>query len=156
MGKYYDEQTFLKGKSIQISSGKPIRPAYGSDRMVAELDNGVRKIYPDVTRMSEFEHFYQNHAQGWWLTFRACIVKAADLPLADRYDSFKKELKYPYSESIIAKAQALLEEIKESGKTVSGPGQRDVLSGMAKSLGEIIFTSGFYPSVRLAKLERES
>jgi hypothetical protein len=71
--------------------------------------------------------------------------------LTDRYDSLSRELENLEDQDALARAQKLLKDLRESGKDISDPEQRGILSSLARALGEMIFdASGKYPSVRLA------
>lgn len=97
MGTYYTESVFKQGQPIQINySNQPTVRANSNERMVAMLDNGIRKIYPDVTRPEEFDHFYGNYAKGYWLEMRVRIVPVEALPIKDRWEY------HPIEESVTA------------------------------------------------------
>lgn len=71
--------------------------------------------------------------------------------LMDKYDSFTEECEKLKAENCLARAEALLKEVREAGQTIADPEQRGILSALARELGEILFgVTGKYPSVRLA------
>ena len=73
--------------------------------------------------------------------------------LLDQYDRFRGEIGRIEETEALARAQKLLDDIKEAGKVIANPDERGVLSDLAYDLGGIIFDySGFYPSVRLVPL----
>ncbi len=79
--------------------------------------------------------------------------------LTDQYDSFRKEFDQLEKKDVQTKAQKLLDDMREAGKSIADPEQRIILSGLARGLGETIFDiSRIYPSVHLdppAEYERE-
>lgn len=74
MGKYYDESVFEQGRPIAVSNRKPVTPPAIGQRLVMKLDRTTRVIYPDVTDPDEFDLFYQQYAEGWWLTYEVRLI----------------------------------------------------------------------------------
>ncbi len=74
--------------------------------------------------------------------------------LKDQYDRSRKEFEQLEQKDVLTQAQKLLSEIREAGKFIVDPEQRNILTNIARDLGEIIFdVSDLYPSVRLKPIE---
>lgn len=87
MGKYYNEEVFSSGRVVRPTGD--IQPrTYQRERLLAKLFNGLRTIYPDVTRAKEFEHFNEQYMSGVWLTISFRIVKST---LCEKYDTRARE-----------------------------------------------------------------
>ncbi|MCP4350180.1 MAG: ATP-binding protein [Desulfobacterales bacterium] len=85
------------------------------------------------------------------------MKKQVYLELNSRYDSFVKEYKTLTKEVVLRKAEILLKDIRDAGKTVAEPPHRNILSGMAYDLGRIIAdNSDEFPPVRLMQPAEKS
>ncbi len=70
--------------------------------------------------------------------------------LTSRYDNFIKECGNLTKEEICKKGEMLLQDIRELGKTLVEPDQRNILASISHDLGRKVFaTSGNFPVVRL-------
>lgn len=58
---------------------KPITPP--NNRLVAVLNNGVWQVAPDVTRDSEYKHFFDSYAQGNWLAMQLYRLEESKVAL---------------------------------------------------------------------------
>jgi len=77
--------------------------------------------------------------------------------LLGQYDSFRGEFEGLEKQDALTNAQKLLGDIKEAGKLVVDPEERNILSNLAYDLGGVIFDiSGFYPSANLMPLTSKS
>ena len=70
--------------------------------------------------------------------------------ISSRYDNFIKKYKTLPKADMPEKAEILLQDMREAGRTVSDPPYRNILSNLAHDLGRIISEhSGEFPIVRL-------
>ena len=78
MGHYYSEEQYNLATPVvlqYIDLSLPNHPAVrDGERLIGRLDNGLRRIYPDLTRKAEFEEFYTNYARGFWLSFDVRVI----------------------------------------------------------------------------------
>lgn len=71
MGKYYDAAD-VKARGTKVSccpSGNVITLPGFTNRLVMILDNGLRKVAPDVSDPEEFKCFYDSYSTGMWLSY---------------------------------------------------------------------------------------
>lgn len=74
--------------------------------------------------------------------------------LTHEYDTFSKKEPELERDEARARAETLLEKIRNAGENISNPDNRSTLSSLARDLGETIYQiSGFYPLVRLAQFK---
>lgn len=74
MGKYYAvDEVKQNGTLIHAHERDQVLRrlrSFGAQGVaVMVLDNGVRQMAVDVTRPAEYESFYQQYSQGWWLSY---------------------------------------------------------------------------------------
>lgn len=83
MGTYYGVRKVVEnGQKIGFAPQR--QPSgIGEDVLVGIMNNGVWAIAPDLTRESEYQHFYDSYAQGNWLNmdlYKVSKDKIKDCP----------------------------------------------------------------------------
>ena len=67
MGTYYGVRKVVEnGQRIGFAPER--QPSgIGDNVLVGIMNNGVWAVAPDLTRESEYRHFYESYSQGMWL-----------------------------------------------------------------------------------------
>lgn len=76
MGIYYSSSQVAKLGSV-ISGFQPTV----NHSLVMVLDNGVYKIAADVTNKAEYDEFYRQYSQGYFLDYRVYLVSDENIKL---------------------------------------------------------------------------
>ena len=69
-----------KGKKVTIIEGQYPNEGYNSNNiLVAIICNGIWSIAPEVTKISEFEQFYDDYSKGDWLKFEVYALPNSEI-----------------------------------------------------------------------------